>query len=140
MATPVVIHAPCVVDVLLNGVRAAEVLEAIYGRSLVAPVHIDVDVASALALMQQSGVPAGDIRVRLEIYLRIPLKRFEVAPLMLEAWDRQGGLYVSDGLYVALAEHLGVPLVTRDRRLADTCSRAILVQATRGWGALRSGA
>ena len=130
MATPVVIHAPCVVDVL----------EAIYGRSLVAPVHIDVDVASALALMQQSGVPAGDIRVRLEIYLRIPLKRFEVAPLMLEAWDRQGGLYVSDGLYVALAEHLGVPLVTRDRRLADTCSRAILVQATRGWGALRSGA
>lgn len=140
MATPVVIHAPCVVDVLLNGVRAAEVLEAIYGRSLVAPVHIDVDVASALALMQQSGVPAGDIRVRLEIYLRIPLKRFEVAPLMLEAWDRQGGLYVSDGLYVALAEHLGVPLVTRDRRLADTCSRAILVQATRGWGAPRSGA
>ena len=140
MATPVVIHAPCVVDVLLNGVRAAEVLEAIYGRSLVAPVHIDVDVASALALMQQSGVPAGDIRVRLEIYLRIPLKRFEVAPLMLDAWDRQGGLYVSDGLYVALAEHLGVPLVTRDRRLADTCSRAILVQATRGWGALRSGA
>ncbi len=140
MATPVVIHAPCVVDVLLNGVRAAEVLEAIYGRSLVAPVHIDVDVASALALMQQSGVPAGDIRVRLEIYLRIPLKRFEVAPLMLEAWDRQGGLYVRDGLYVALAEHLGVPLVTRDRRLADTCSRAILVQATRGWGALRSGA
>jgi predicted nucleic acid-binding protein len=140
VATPVVIHAPCVVDVLLNGVRAAEVLEAIYGRSLVAPVHIDVDVASALALMQQSGVPAGDIRVRLEIYLRIPLKRFEVAPLMLEAWDRQGGLYVSDGLYVALAEHLGVPLVTRDRRLADTCSRAILVQATRGWGALRSGA
>lgn len=117
-----------------------EVLEAIYGRSLVAPVHIDVDVASALALMQQSGVPAGDIRVRLEIYLRIPLKRFEVAPLMLEAWDRQGGLYVSDGLYVALAEHLGVPLVTRDRRLADTCSRAILVQATRGWGALRGGA
>jgi predicted nucleic acid-binding protein len=140
VATPVVIHAPCVVDVLLNGVRAAEVLEAIYGRSLVAPVHIDVDVASALALMQQSGVPAGDIRVRLEIYLRIPLKRFEVAPLMLEAWDRQGGLYVRDGLYVALAEHLGVPLVTRDRRLADTCSRAILVQATRGWGALRSGA
>ena len=140
MATPVVIHAPCVVDVLLNGVRAAEVLEAIYGRSLVAPVHIDVDVASALALMQQSGVPAGDIRVRLEIYLRIPLKRFEVAPLMLEAWDRQGGLYVRDGLYVALAEHLGAPLVTRDRRLADTCSRAILVQATRGWGALRSGA
>lgn len=140
MATPVVIHAPCVVDVLLNGVRAPEVLEAIYGRSLVAPVHIDVDVASALALMQQSGVRAGDIRVRLEIYLRIPLKRFEVAPLMLDAWDRHGGLYVSDGLYVALAEHLGVPLVTRDRRLADTCSRAILVQATRGSGALRGGA
>lgn len=140
MATPVVIHAPCVVDILLNGVRAPEVLEAIYGRSLVAPVHIDVDVASALALMQQSGVPAGDMRVRLEIYLRIPLKRFEVAPLMLDAWDRHGGLYVSDGLYVALAEHLGVPLVTRDRRLADTCSRAILVQATRGWGALRGGA
>lgn len=110
MVASVVIHAPCVVDVLRNGARAVEVLEAIYGRSLVAPAHIDVDVAS------------------------------EVAPLMLDAWDRQAGRCLSDDLYVALAEHLEVPLVTRDRDLAQACSRAILVQVTRGWGALRGDA
>ena len=136
MATAVVIHAPCVIDLLRNGARAVEVLEAIYGRSLVAPAHIDVDVASALALMQQSGVPADDMRMRVEIYLRIPLRRFEVGPLMLDAWDRQAGRFLSDDLYVALAEHLEVPLVTRDRDLAQACSRAILVQVTRGWGPL----
>ena len=55
-------------------------------------------------------------------------------PLMLEALDRRRDLCVDDALYVALADHLKVPLVTRGRAMAASCSRAILVQATSGWG------
>ena len=62
------------------------------------------------------------------------MKRFDIAPLMLEALDRRRDLCVDDALYVALADHLKVPLVTRSRAMAASCSRAILVQATSGWG------
>ncbi len=137
MTRLVVVDARCIVDLLCNGGRALEVLEVIAGRSLAAPAHIDMEVVSALARVDPSEVPATDIRMRVEVYLRMPVKRYETCLLILDALDagaHHPSLCVSDALYVALAEHLEAPLVTRSRAMADSCSRAILVQATRGWG------
>ena len=143
MARLVVVDARSIVDLLVNGAWALEVLEAIFGRSLAAPAHVDVDVVSILAGLNTSEVPATDIRMRVEVYLRMPLKRHDVSPLMLDALqvfdgldagDCHRGLCVNDALYVALANHLEVPLVTRSPALAAACSQAILVQASRGWG------
>lgn len=134
MARVVVVDARCIVDVLFNGQRALDVLDEIYGNALAAPAHVDMDVLATLARLNPSDVPEADTRRRVEVYLRIPMKRFDIAPLMLEAWDRRRDLCVKDALYVALADHLKVPLVTRNRAMAASCSRAILVQATSGWG------
>lgn len=137
MASLAVVDARCVVDLLFNGRRALDVLEVISGRPLAAPAHIDLDVVSTLALLNPSEVPAADIRMRVEFYLRMPMKRHDVSALILDALtigDRHGGLCVNDALYVALADHLEVPLVTRSRAMAASCSRAILVQVSRGWG------
>lgn len=128
------VDARCLVDLLFNGERALDVLDAIYGKALVAPSHVDRDVLATIARVDPSHVPEGDARMRIEVYLRIPMKRYDIAPLMLDAWDRRGDLCVNDALYVALADHLEVPLVTRSRAMAAACSRAILVQATSGWG------
>ena len=134
MARLVVVDAQCLVDLLFNGQRALDVFDEIYGTALAAPSHVDRDVLAALARLSPSDLPEVDTRMRVEVYLRIPLERYDVAPLMLEAWDRRGDLCVNDALYVALADQLEVPLVTRSRAMAAACSRAILVQATSGWG------
>jgi predicted nucleic acid-binding protein len=141
----VVIDAPSVVELLLNGDEALDVLEAIHGRSVAAPAHVDVDVLSALARIQEAGISGDIIRERIEIYLRMPLERYDVCDLMIDALDATGsdalstwgagGKRVSDVLCVVLAQRLGVPLVTRDPDLAAACSRSILVQPGVLWGA-----
>ena len=128
------VDARCLVDVLFNGERALDVLDEIYGKALAAPSHVDRDVLATLARVDPSHVPEVETRMRVEVYLKIPMKRYDIAPLMLDAWDRRGDLCVNDALYVALADQLEVPLVTRSRAMAAACSRAILVQATSGWG------
>ena len=132
-----VVDARCIVDLLCNGGRALEVLEVIAGRSLAAPAHIDMEVVSALARVDPSEVPATDIRMRVEVYLRMPIKRYETSLLMLDALDARAhhpSLCLNDALYVALADRLEVPPVTRSRAMAASVSQAILVQATSGWG------
>jgi predicted nucleic acid-binding protein len=130
MTSLVVIDAPSVVELLLNDDEALDVLGAIHGRALAAPAHVDFDVLSTLARIQEAGISGDIIRERIEIYLRMPLERYEVLGLMLDAIDAAGhtGRRVSDVLCVVLAQQLGVPLVTRDRDLAAACSRSILVQ------------
>ena len=128
MAGLLVVDARCIVDLLFNGRRALEVLEVVAGRSLAAPAHVDMDVVSALARVDPSRVSIHDTRMRVEVYLRMPVKRHDVSPLILESWDPLRGLCVSDALYASLADHLEVPLVTRSRAMAASCSRAILVE------------
>jgi predicted nucleic acid-binding protein len=130
----VVIDAPCVVDVLFNGDRGLDVRDVIYGRSLAAPTSIDMDVVSTLARIPTTASSAENIRVRVELYLTMPLKRYDVSALMLDAWDLRVDCSLGDALYIALAEHLDVPLVTRDPGLAAACSRSILVEAAPWWG------
>lgn len=133
------VDATCVVDLLFNDRRSLEVLEVISGMSLAAPAHIDLDVVSLLARVDPSevpgdDVPASDLGMRAEAYLRMPMKRYDIAPLMLKAWGHHPSLPVKDALYVSLADHLEVPLVTRSRAMAAACSQATLVQTMRGWG------
>ena len=49
---------------------------------------------------------------------RAVLRRAQIRPLLVEAWNRRTTLTVADALYVVLAEHLDATLVTADERLA----------------------
>jgi predicted nucleic acid-binding protein len=40
--------------------------------------------------------------------------------LFADAWRRRASITFADGIYVVLAEHLGAPLLTDDRRLVKT--------------------
>ena len=123
----VVIDAACVIDLLVGSLRALPVLEAIIGRRLAAPVHIDQEVLSALAWIQRAGAARTDIDERLELFRAMPLARHSLVPLLRGAWMRAESLPISDGLYVELAEQLQAPLVTCDPDMAAASSSAILV-------------
>ena len=93
----VAIHAPS-----LLGVEVASAL-----RGLVLGRHMSPD-RGALAL---SDLEAADITMH------------DPMPLLQRAWALRANLSSYDAVYVALAESLGVPLVTLDHRLAATASR-----------------
>ncbi|WP_053204474.1 type II toxin-antitoxin system VapC family toxin [Jiangella muralis] len=50
--------------------------------------------------------------------VRWPLNVARVAPLISDAWTMRHTITIHDGLYVALARHIGATLVTADRKLA----------------------
>ncbi len=51
--------------------------------------------------------------------LIFPVRVFATAPLLRRVWELRHNLTAYDGCYVALAEAIGCPLLTADRRLAD---------------------
>ena len=61
---------------------------------------------------------------------RLDLTRFEHGPLTWEAWRLRDHVSAYDGMYVALAADLGIPLITADEKLAraarGTCDVRLL--------------
>lgn len=123
----VVIDAASVADLLLNTDHAVPVMEAIIGRSLAAPEHIDVEVLSVLAWVEASRSDAEDVDARAALLSELPLQRCPLASLMRGAWERRRQLAVSSALYVELAEQRDLELVTRDPLMAAAYPRSILV-------------
>lgn len=102
-------------------------MEAIIGRSLAAPEHIDVEVLSVLAWVEASRSDAEDVDARAALLSELPLQRCPLASLMRGAWERRRQLAVSSALYVELAEQRDLELVTRDPLMAAAYPRSILV-------------
>jgi len=89
------------------------------GETLHAPHLIDVEVAQVL----RRWVAAGDIsqergREALADLAAFSITRYPHSALLPRIWELRGKLTVYDAAYVALAEALDAPLLTRDRRLA----------------------
>lgn len=99
------------------------------GEAVTAPEVVDLEVASAL----RRGVSRGEVdRERGELALRdlarMPLVRASHRSLIGGIWALREALTPYDAAYVALAELLGVPLLTADRKLeraADACGCAV---------------
>ena len=60
----------------------------------------------------------------------LPLRRTPHRPLLARCWELRGNLTIYDAAYVAVAEALGVALLTGDARLAratgPTCNIEVL--------------
>lgn len=99
-----------------DGQRARERLR---GEDLTAPELVDLEVASVLRKLVTGG--AVDIR-RAELALSdlvdLPVQRSPHLRLLARCWDLRENLTVYDASYVALAEALGVTLLTADARIA----------------------
>lgn len=102
--------------------RGADALEARLGGSgvtLHAPHLLDAEVAHVIrryAANGQIGPERG--RELLADLADLPLQRYPHDWLLPRVWELRHNLTACDALYVALAEALDAPLVTRDQRLA----------------------
>ena len=128
MSSAVVLDASVAVELLLEDPGAAPVPDWLGGS--IAPSHFDLEVLSALGRMHRDGTLAADIVAgHLDGLAGLPVERRPITDLLGEAWRLRNNLSLADALYVALAESLGLPLLTADARLAAAYDGAELVRA-----------
>ena len=89
-------------------------------QRLSAPEIVDLEVASVWRRQLQAGkIDQRRARLALADLADIPLQRARHRPLLARCWELRDNLTIYDASYVALAEVLGVTLLTADRRLAS---------------------
>lgn len=117
----VVVDASVVVAALVDTGPDGHWAEAIVfgGQPLAAPHLLPVEVASVL---RRAGI-AGDVTDDAATLahgdlLRMQVDLFDYEPLAYRIWELRRTVSAYDAWYVALAEHLDVPLATLDRRLS----------------------
>ena len=90
------------------------------GESVHVPHLLDVEVLNVLRHQTLRGILAGERGARvLQDLESIKMTRYPHAPLLRRIWNLRENLTTYDAAYVALAEALDVPLVTKDARLAQ---------------------
>lgn len=117
----IVVDASAIAEVLLRGTAAAAVERRLHDmhETLHAPYLIDVEVAHVVrryAARRDIGSELG--QAALEDLADFPVRRHRHVPLLPRIWALRHNLSAYDAAYVALAEALDAPLVTRDARLA----------------------
>ena len=98
-----------------------------------APALIDLEVAHAVRRLVSRGTLAAELATPLLAdLLALPMERWDHRALVPRVWELRNVLSAYDAAYVALAENLGAPLLTLDRRLASSSGhRAKVMLATR---------
>jgi predicted nucleic acid-binding protein len=114
--------ASALVDVLLR-VGEADAIEARLlnsGLTLHVPHLIDAEVTHAIRRHAATGaIDAGRGRDLLADFVDLPMQRHAHDWLLPRVWELRHNLTAYDAVYVALAEALEAPLLTRDQRLAN---------------------
>ncbi|MBX6321968.1 MAG: type II toxin-antitoxin system VapC family toxin [Rhodospirillaceae bacterium] len=127
----IVLDASAALEVLLRAPEAPAVERRIFaaGETLHAPHLIDLEVAQVLrryVLTRQ--VAPERCREALEDFADFPLSRYPHDFMLPRIWELRTNLTAYDGAYVALAEALDAPLLTRDERLAGAVGHRARVE------------
>lgn len=125
------VDASAVLEVLLGFARSARIADRLFapGESLHAPHVLDLEVAQVLRRFVLSReLAAGRGEEALEDLQDLPLTRYAHQPLMPRIWALRQNLTAYDAAYIALAEALDAPLVTRDAKLASAPGHAARVE------------
>ena len=89
------------------------------GATINCPSIIQVECASSLRRLERIGaVSSAMAAFALNHMLRLDVRLFPFAPFAARIWELRHNLTSYDAWYVALAESLGCPLVTLDRRIS----------------------
>lgn len=123
----IVVDASAVLEVLLQTPAGARVSRRIFapGVTLHAPHLLDVEVAQVLRRYARSGAISSDRGAEaLADLADLPISRYPHFVLLPRIWQLRHNVTAYDAAYLALAEALDAPLLTRDRALASAGSGA----------------
>ncbi|GIH68258.1 ribonuclease VapC [Sphaerimonospora thailandensis] len=110
---------------LLANVKGDDLLRRRLTRKLHAPALIDVEIASVvrghvITSKPEVRISADRAATMLERYAQLKIVRHSMLPLQPRVLELRNNLTAYDGMYVALAELLGVPLLTDDAKFAGS--------------------
>jgi predicted nucleic acid-binding protein len=99
------------------------------GATLHAPHLLDIEVAQVLRrLLANQKIDPVRAGVSFRSLGELPLRRYPHTLLLARVWQLRHDLTAYDAAYVALAEALGAPLVTRHRRIANSSAHQARVE------------
>jgi len=127
----IVVDASALLEALLRTPAAAAVERRLFDsrQTLHAPHLLDVEVAQVVRRYTAAGeLNAERGREALADLADFPLLRYPHDFLLPRVWELRHNLTAYDAVYVALAEALGAPLLTRDQRLAAAPGHHIQVE------------
>lgn len=117
----IVVDASVVLELLLQTARAERVAARVLrgDESLHAPHLLDVEVAQVLRRYARAGeLNDGRAAEALSDLAGLRIERYPHEHLLPRVWELRHNLTAYDAAYVALAEALDAPLLTRDERMA----------------------
>ena len=129
----IVVDASALIEVLLRTPAAQAVERRLFDtlRTLHAPHLLDVEVAQVIRRYAASGeIDAERGRAALIDLADLPLQRYPHDFLLPRVWDLRNNLTAYDAVYIALAEALDSPLLTRDQRLAAAAGHHARIELT----------
>jgi len=117
----IVVDASALLEALLRTPAAKAVEARLFDprRTLHAPHLIDIEIAQVIRRYASNGeIDSERGRAALADLTDLPMHRYPHDFLLPRVWDLRNNLTAYDAVYVALAEALDAPLVTRDQRIA----------------------
>lgn len=127
----IVVDASAVLEALLRTPAAKAVEKWLFDprQTLHAPHLLDIEVAQVIRRYSANGeIDSERGRASLADLADFPLHRYPHDFLLPRIWDLRNNLTAYDAAYVALAEALDAPLLTRDRRLAAAAAHHARVE------------
>lgn len=127
----IVVDASALLEVLLRAPAAKAVEDRLFAprQSLHAPHLLDVEVAQVIRRYAAAGeIDAARGMAALADLADMPLRRYPHDLLLPRIWELRNNLTACDAAYVALAEALEAPLLTRDRRLAGAAGQRARIE------------
>jgi len=128
MSASVIVDTSLVVDLLTNVPNVAQGVEK-QGTILHAPYALEVEFMNVLRNRWLHGLISSQEGTRLVRELeRMIAVHHPHDGLLDRAWALRDNVTAYDSLFVALAEHLDIPLLTRDRRLSRSSGHSARIE------------
>ena len=127
----IVVDTSAVADLLLESPVNTTLIARLGSVSeMHAPHLIDVEFLSVLRrLVGRDLLTVARADVARRRFNQLPLHRYPHQPLSDRVWALRSTVTAYDGQFIALAELLGLPLVTSDARLARSSGHTAAVEA-----------
>lgn len=127
----IVLDASAAIAWLVQSPAGLRIEDRIYtgDEALHAPHLLDVEVAQVLRrLARQDAISSQRANAALRALFQLRIVRHSHTAFLPRVWQLRHNLSAYDAVYVALAELIGAPLITRDSRLAAAPGHSVSVE------------
>ena len=125
------LDASAILEVLLSTPAAPSVYGRLSGtgETLHAPHVLDLEVLHVLHRYCANGeITLERAEQAVVDFLDFPITRYAHDAFAFRIWELRQNVTAYDGAYVALAEALSAPLITRDRKLASSSGHRAVIE------------